>query len=485
MKVGYAEKILKVNIDAKSDANERKLELLNIGFGVVALVYYMTMYYWDNPIIFEAAYYRLDCLFQGKIMDFLFDWSPIVPYGVFCQVLFTIWVIPVKVLSWIFQATLVDSMGAYLWYKLFIVLIWSFCVKETQKIAETLKMDAIRVKWLGLFLSSTLLAFLPVFHLGQVDVVYLVFMLWGVRKYIEGNDKEFILAFMLANPVKYLSVFVYIPLVLLREKRVLYILRDTLIGFVLIPVELIIKNMTSILYWLGVIGANQVRRPYTLATSQIRALVVNVWGAGPDNMGASMVVIAYATICIFAYCSCYNDARRGKLSIWFCFSSIAVLVTFGTIKCYWIILMAPFMILLLFMDKRNIRINFVLEAFTPIMFICVYVITQSQVYGGRMTFDYLLLSFSKYLMNRRQSHSTNDMIHYIKDTIQYPGEYENVIPALVIVCMITFIIINFPHNITEEQEIAIDEQKVWCQWGFVRIGILVLWFVLNFWCLFK
>lgn len=160
------------------------------------------MYYWDNLIIFETAYYRLECLFQGKIMDFLFDWSPIVPYGVFCQVLFTIWVIPVRILSLIFQTALMDSMGAYLWYKLFIVLMWSFCVKETQKIAETLKMDAIRVKWLGLFLSSTLLVFLPVFHLGQVDVVYLVFMLWGVRKYIEGNYKEFILAFMLANPVK-------------------------------------------------------------------------------------------------------------------------------------------------------------------------------------------------------------------------------------------------------------------------------------------
>ncbi|MDE6056196.1 MAG: hypothetical protein K2G55_21110, partial [Lachnospiraceae bacterium] len=290
-------------------------------------------------------------------------------------------------------------------------------------------MDVIRVKWLGLFLSSTLLVFLPVFHLGQVDVVYLVFMLWGVRKYIEGNYKEFIFAFMIANPVKYLSVFVYIPLILLKEKRVLYILRDIVIGFVLIPIELIIKNMTSILCWLGVIDASQVRIPYTLATSQIRILLVNVWGAGPDNMGASIVVIAYVIICILAYRSCYNDARRGKLSTWFCFSSIAVLVTFGTMKCYWIILMAPFMILLLFMDKRNIRINFVLEAFTPIMFICVYVITQSQVYGGRMTFDYLLLSLSKYLMNRRESHSTNDMIHYIKDTIQYPGEYENAIPA--------------------------------------------------------
>ncbi|MDE5700468.1 MAG: hypothetical protein K2I96_24220 [Lachnospiraceae bacterium] len=469
----------------KSVINDKNFELLNIALGAIAAVYYTTMYYVDNPVIFGAAYYRLECLFQGRVLDFLFDWSPIVPYGVFCQILFVIWVIPVKILSLIFGISLADSMGAYLWYKLFIVLVWWRCVQETKKIAVTLKMDELRIKWMGLFLSSSLLAFLPVFHLGQIDVVYLVFMLWGVRKYIEGNYKEFILAFLLANPVKYLSVFAYIPLILLKEKRIRYILRDICIGFILIPVEMLIKNMTGILCWLGAIGIDQVRVPYTLATSQIRALLVNVWGAGPDNMGASMVVIAYAVICILAYCSCYNDVRRGKLSVWLCFSSMAVLVTFGTMKCYWEILLSPFMVMLLFMEKRSIRIDFVLEAFSPILITGIYVITQSQVYGGRKTFDYLLFSYSKYLMNRRESHSNSDMIHYIKDTIQYPGEYENVFPALVVVFMITFMIINFPYYQHEDQERTTDEQKVWCQWGCVRIGILILWFVLNFWCLFK
>lgn len=485
MKAEYAEKSWGVDINPKSDVNEKSLKLLNVILGNVALVYYVTMYYVDNPVIFGAAYYRLECLFQGRVLDFLFDWSPIVPYGVLCQILFTIWVIPVKILSLIFRFSLADSIGAYLWYKLFIVLMWRLCVQETKKIAVTLEMDELRVKWMGLFLSSTLLVFLPVFHLGQVDVVYLVFMLWGVRKYIEGNYKGFIIAFLLANPVKYLSVFAYIPLILLKEKRILYILRDILIGFVLIPIEMIMKNMTSILCWLGVIDVSQVRISYTLAASQIRALLVNVWGAGPDNMGASMVVIAYALICIYAYCSCYEDVRRGKLSVWLCFSSLTVLVIFGTMKCYWEILLAPFMVLLLFMEKRSIRINFVLEAFSPIVLTGIYAITQSQVYGGRKTFDYLLFSFSPYLMKRRESHSTNDMIHYIKDTFQYPGEYENMLPALVVAFMITFMIINFPFHRNEEQEQAVNEQRIWYQWGCVRIGILIFWFVLNFWCLFK
>ncbi len=489
MKWKYTRQLQRSDADRACDLDQKRLTVLSMILVCTAVVYFVTMYYWDNLVIFQSAYYRLDCLFHGNLMDFLFDWSPVVPYGVLCQMLFTIWVIPVRILSMLFRTSLEDSMGAYLWYKLFIVCMWGLCERETVKIAVTLKMDAVRIKWMRLFLSSTLFVFLPVFHLGQVDAVYLVFMLWGIRQYIEGDYRRFLLAFVLANPVKYLSVFAFIPLVLLKEKRIPYILRDILAGFILIPVEMIVKNMTLILYWLGIIGIDRVKTPYTLATSQIRALLVNVWGSGPDNMGASMVVIAYAVICILAYCNRYQDKRRGKLSVWFCFSSLAVLVAFGTMKCYWIALLAPFMILLLFMESQNIGLDFILEAFAPILTVSIYVITQSQVYGGRLTFDYLLFSFSDYLMNRRQSHSTNDMIHYIKDTFRYPGEYEYALPALAIVCLVGFMIVNFPYQKYEKMEkpgeTAIVEQRVWYRWACVRIGILIVWFALNFWCIFK
>ncbi len=347
--------------------NEKRRMVLRITLACIAFVYFVTMYYWDNLVIFQSAYYRLEYLFRGNLMDFLFDWSPVVPYGVLSQMLFTVWVVPVKLLSLLFRTSLEDSMGAYLWYKLLIISMWGLCVRETKEIAVTLKMDDTRIKWIQMFLSSTLYVFLPVFHLGQVDAVYLVFMLWGLRKYIEGDYRRFVCAFLLANPVKYLSVFVYVPLILLKEKRIPYILRDIMLGLVLIPVELIVKNMTSILCWLGIIGIDQVKTPYTLAASQIRALLVNVWGAGPDNLGASVVVIAYAAICILAYCNCYQDERRGKLSVWICYSSLAVLVAFGIMKCYWIILLVPFMVLLLFMERHNTRINFILEAFAPLL----------------------------------------------------------------------------------------------------------------------
>ena len=81
------------------------------------------------------------------------------------------------------------------------------------------------------------------------------------------------------------------------------------------------------------------------------------------------------------------------------------------------------------------------------------------------------------------------MIHYIKDTFQYPGEYEYAVSALAVVCLAGFMVVNFPYQKQRDEETVrvtgAEEQKLWYQWGCVRVGILMIWFILNFWCIFK
>lgn len=463
-----------------------KFMLMEILLGAILLGYFLTMYSMDNPVIFEAAYYRLDCLFKGNIMDFLFDWSPIVPYNVLSQMVFTIWVFPIKILNLLLNISLESSIGAYLWYKLLIVLCSMLIMIECKKIAVTLGIDEINRRWIVFFTASSLFFVLPIFHLAQVDAIYIPFMLYGVRKYIEGDYKKFLIAFAIANPVKYLPIFIYIPLILLKEKRIPYILRDILLGLILVPIDIIVKNMTSILYWMGFISDESVKIPYVLANSQIRALLFNSF-AGPDGISAAVVVVAYGAICILAYCCYYESEQRGEMTIWLSFSSLALLFTFGTMHCQWIILLVPFMLLLVFENKT--RINYILETLMTMGFVGSYVITQSEIYGGRSTFDSLLFSLSDYLMQRRSSHANNDMIHFIMDTYEYPGEYERIMPAIAVVTMISFIIINCPFVRTvvdkcKKREIEMKETTI-VYWGWFRIVILVMWFLVNFYCLFK
>ena len=89
-----------------------------------------------------------------------------------------------------------------------------------------------------IFCSSALVS-LPVFHIAQTDVVYLFFALRGVRCYLQDDYKKFLVYMMLAIDCKYMALFVFIPLVLLHEKKILHIFKDCITGGILIPIQII------------------------------------------------------------------------------------------------------------------------------------------------------------------------------------------------------------------------------------------------------
>ena len=87
------------------------------------------------------------------------------------------------------------------------------------KIARTMGMDADRAKWVAFYFLSAMSVVLPVFVIVQYDIVLVAVMLLGLHAYMKGNQRGFLLWFMLANTLKLFAVFVFIPLVLLKEKR--------------------------------------------------------------------------------------------------------------------------------------------------------------------------------------------------------------------------------------------------------------------------
>ncbi|WP_251492995.1 hypothetical protein [Otoolea muris] len=70
-----------------------------------------------------------------------------------------------------------------------------------------------------MFLSSAAL-FVIVFVVSQVDGFALFLLLLGFYFYLKGNGKAFLLCYMIAMPSKMFAVFLFLPLVLLKEKRI-------------------------------------------------------------------------------------------------------------------------------------------------------------------------------------------------------------------------------------------------------------------------
>ena len=87
------------------------------------------------------------------------------------------------------------------------------------------------------FFASNILVVLPVFHIAQTDVIYLYFMLKGTEAYIKDDTKGLVLWYVIANSIKFIPIFIFIPLVLLKEKRILVCVRNIVLGCILIPVQ--------------------------------------------------------------------------------------------------------------------------------------------------------------------------------------------------------------------------------------------------------
>jgi len=88
---------------------------------------------------------------------------------------------------------------------------------------------------------------LPVFHIAQSDMLYTYLTVLGIHAFLKNDKKKFILFFAMAVSCKVIAVFVFIPLLLMMEKRILHIARDGILGVIILPLERIWYKLVDLL----------------------------------------------------------------------------------------------------------------------------------------------------------------------------------------------------------------------------------------------
>ena len=215
------------------------------GFAVLmSVLFFLTMFYVDNFGMFLTYFWTNEGLIDGRTFNALGYQG--LPYGILHQWLCEIWVIPVNIIYHI-TGTGFDGTAALLWYKFFVTFFFILCMAETGKIAKTLEIDDEQIKWMQFFILTSLLVVLPAFHIAQTDVTYLLPMLMGFHAYLKDDYKKFIIYFALAIPLKIIAIFAFIPLILLKEKRIFYVIRDLILGCIIIPAEQILYRFVDFL----------------------------------------------------------------------------------------------------------------------------------------------------------------------------------------------------------------------------------------------
>lgn len=449
----------------KKDLFWEKLVLL-----VILCFIFLTMYYYDNQTMFVQALNNMHRIASGKWYYILNGWSAI-PYGVVLQAACAIWAIPVFVLSELGIIS-VTSIGARLWYKSFMLI---FLVLSTRQIGEIAAKSAAisekRISWMKLFFLSSLMVLLPAVHVAQIDIVYLFFILKGIEYYIDDHYSKFLFCFMLAIPGKYIPLFIFIPLILLKEKRYLYIARDLVIGCALCILD---RGMRSAGYrienYLGIDVMSELLQNDTMQKNWEEVLKSNINAFG---VPVSLALLAFFLLCVWCYVRKSED--RTKLAIWVSFLGFSILFTLGMVTPYWIILLIPFEILLLFENESKSSVLFPMETIFSIAFIYIFILKICWIFGSFDTFDFLLF--------RMIPGYENGIHSYMSDFLKQRDldSYSGLAAAMLVACIIGIAAITYPLK-KEEDEPGKEKEECFLRgWYWVRIGLAYGWVFLNIW----
>lgn len=277
-------------------------------------------------------------------------------------IVFAVWNLPLWIAENFFAIDVFRSPLCLMWGKTLILVASVLITKAIYCLAKTLgigKKNAIFV--CVLFVTSNFFM-TSIIMMCAYDILSLYFVIIGINYYLNEDMKRFTLCFMCAIPLKFFALLIYIPLVILKEKRV-----PQIVGYVLtsvlpilvcrlfIPCRAVFEDPAS-----AAISIMNVAKSTELSNLAWIYTVLYPW---ETSMGSIYLSLAIFGI-LYLFCYFYKpetDEEIKKWSIYICFLVFANLFITCMTHPYWIMILLPFVVLIMGMNRQYIYANVILE----------------------------------------------------------------------------------------------------------------------------
>ncbi|WP_367924066.1 hypothetical protein [uncultured Ruthenibacterium sp.] len=300
--------------------------------GILVLFCYL---FFNHPDIVETANHSwlfLDHLFSGDLLNFYdnvlahentFYYVNGAHYNVILYLLFGLWLLPVYGIYHLFS---LDASA-----KLLACIAALGCAFMTRRLALRLDISEGRTKYMRLAFLVSPLTLAGVFCMGQYDSLCLFFLLWALYFYFEGRLSLFTLLVGVAMVCKFFALLVFLPLLLLREKRL-----SRLCGYGALSLWLMVP--TSLLFSgrdgdMGFFNELMIERLFN----------DTIPGAHTD---VPLFFLMYALVLVF--CFFWNTSESShmrRMAVYICMTVFALLFSFVLWHPQWLVLLVPFAIL--------------------------------------------------------------------------------------------------------------------------------------------
>jgi len=369
----------------------KKFELaLCIGTVLLACVLLVSHTYNDLLVTTRHGINFWNILKDGKFLEFYkvnrmasgnvyYDVVQGCAYNILVYIVFAIWNLPLYLLERFAGVDVMNTIPCLVYSKLLIVAGMGITVLLLKKILEDLKVpETCHSLMLYLYGSSTLLLTV-IFITGQYDVFSLIFQLLGFRAFLKGRDKAFALWFGVAFCFKYFAALIFLPLLLLRHKKVFAWIKQ----LVILMVPLLLTKLPFLLYSIFSPSAATGGGGGSGGAKLAGGLLYDVFSSSNVNIQVNIFVLAYAAILVWCYLQDDRAERRGHCGVWSCMLAYAACFSLTDTYQYWMILLAPFVTLAIAMAPKQLYLNMILETVGYAGLVGTGMLRYSQIYFGR------------------------------------------------------------------------------------------------------
>jgi len=350
----------KFNICTNFWNNTEKPHLIDYLFwGVICLFLFLSFNQTDLSTTAVNGKALLDMIWRGiNILDF-YDynqgWPPYLlpPYILFC-----IWSIPVKLLYMIFNLQPIGvndvlsvntNLFTLWWYKLLPTLFYIGSAFIIYKICIQLDFNKNKAKWVSFIFLIFPMATFSQFIFGQYDSFGVFFELLMVYFFLQKKILKASLICMVAVTFKVFPLFIFFPLLLINEKKIIKITGYSIIALILyLFFNLIFFKSPSF----------KVSESFFIGMFN-RLIAVGI----PTSFGnISFFLISFLIICIFSY-FIKTESKDGftyyKYTLYIPLFIYSSLFSFILFHPQWILVLVPYLIINIFLNKNTKGMMFI------------------------------------------------------------------------------------------------------------------------------
>ena len=336
-----------MNINANN-----KTKILRICIYVGLIFFTLSYYFSDSTSITRQSIEFWNSFFKGRVLHYYSDcnlkYDPIhmqsyANYDIILVFFMSIWQLPLYFIEKIVGEDIQRFVLARMYSKLFVIPCIIICENLLKKISIQMGYNKETTDRIGIMFISSGFVIMSSAIIGQVDIIGLVFILAAVYYFYKNDNIRFLLFYILAVQCKFFAFFIFAPLILYKERKIIK-------SGIIAGIPLVISFLISIPF--KIVDPEGMSRK----SERLDKMVEKMFGTRINLMGYTipLLLVLYSLLVLVLF---FAKKTEDKVTYTY-IMLISASILFLNIDSmpYWFIYYVPFM-LLLFFSKEECKGN--------------------------------------------------------------------------------------------------------------------------------